>query len=135
MLVSNWPQKYWAVSTVAKKNLYDNKNLFGRVVEPFIGSKDLGEESLMDIQMLVLATTRHQARLALMILKPLCREAMFYGMTEKNPKDDEKSIWLDFSDLDTVDLITSETFEVFLFGLDRKEKLSSQTFVRYPNLF
>jgi len=53
MLVSNWAQNYWAVSTVAKKSLYDYKNVFGRVVEPFIGSKDLDEVSLMDIQILV----------------------------------------------------------------------------------
>ena len=85
MLVSNWAQNYWAVSTVAKKTLYDYKNVFGRVVEPFIGSKDLDEVSLMDIQKLVLATTPHQARLALMILKTLYREAKLYGMTEKNP--------------------------------------------------
>jgi hypothetical protein len=37
----------------------------------------------MDIQKLVLATTPHQARLALMILKTLYREAKLYGMTEK----------------------------------------------------
>jgi hypothetical protein len=54
MLVSNWAQNYWVVSTVAKKTLYDYKNVFGRVVEPFIGSKDLDEVSLMDIQKLVL---------------------------------------------------------------------------------
>jgi hypothetical protein len=75
MLVSNWAQNYWAVSTVAKKTLYDYKNVFGRVVEPFIGSKDLDEVSLMDIQKLVLATTPHQARLALMILKTLYEES------------------------------------------------------------
>jgi hypothetical protein len=84
MLVSKWAQNYWAVSTVAKKTLYDYKNVFGRVVEPFIGSKDLDEVSLMDIQKLVLATTPYQARLALMITKTLYREAQLYGMTEKN---------------------------------------------------
>lgn len=41
MLVSNRAQNYWALSAVAKKTLCDNKNVFGRVVEPFIGSKDL----------------------------------------------------------------------------------------------
>lgn len=51
MLVSNW-----AVSTVANKTLYDHKNVFGRAVEPFFGSKNLDEVSLMDIQKLVLAT-------------------------------------------------------------------------------
>jgi hypothetical protein len=84
-LVSNWAQNYWAVSTLAKKTIYDYKNVFIRVVEPFIGSKDLDEMSLMDIQKRVLATTPHQARLALMILKTLYIEAKPYGMTEKNP--------------------------------------------------
>jgi len=57
MLVSNWAQDYWAVSAVAKKTLHDYQNVFGRVVEPFIGSKDLGEVSFIGIQKLVLATT------------------------------------------------------------------------------
>jgi hypothetical protein len=57
MLVSNWAQNYWAASTVAKKTLYDYKNVFGRVVEPFIGSRDLDKVSQMDIQELVLAST------------------------------------------------------------------------------
>ena len=82
MLVSNWAQNYWAVSTVAKKTLYNYKNVYGGVVEPFIGSKDLDEVSLMDIQKLVLATTPYQARLALMIIKTLYREAKLYGMTD-----------------------------------------------------
>lgn len=53
MLVGNWPQNYWAVSTVAKETPYGYKNLFGCVVEPFIGSKDLDEVSLMGVQKLV----------------------------------------------------------------------------------
>jgi hypothetical protein len=40
---------------VAKKTLYDYKTVFGRVVEPFIRSKDLDEVSLMGVQKLVLA--------------------------------------------------------------------------------
>lgn len=43
MLVSNWAENYWAVSTLAIKTLYDYKNVFGRVVEPLLGSKNLGE--------------------------------------------------------------------------------------------
>lgn len=57
MLVSNWAQNYWAVSTVAKKTLYAYKNVFGGVVEPFIGSGDLDEVPLEDNQKLVLANT------------------------------------------------------------------------------
>jgi hypothetical protein len=57
MLVSNWAQNYWAVSTVAKKPCMTGRIFFGLVVEPFIGSKDFDEVSLMDIQKLVLATT------------------------------------------------------------------------------
>jgi len=46
MLVSNWAQNYWAVSIVAKKTLYDYKNVFGRVVEPCIQSKYLNQVPL-----------------------------------------------------------------------------------------
>jgi len=38
----------------------------------------------MDIQKLVLATTPYQARLGLMIIKTLYREAKLYGMTQNN---------------------------------------------------
>jgi integrase len=85
MLVSNWAENYWAVSTVAKKTLYDYKNIFGRIVEPHIGHLDLDEVTLLDLQKLVLTTTPHQARIGLMIVKTLYREAKIYGMTEKNP--------------------------------------------------
>jgi hypothetical protein len=44
MLVSNWAQNYWAVSTVAKKTLYDYKNVFG-----LIGSTELDVSSVIDI--------------------------------------------------------------------------------------
>ena len=40
MLVSNWAQNYWAVSTVVKKTLYDYKKVFGRAVEPITRLKD-----------------------------------------------------------------------------------------------
>jgi hypothetical protein len=46
MLVSNWAQNYWAVSTVAKKTLYDYKNVSGRVVEPAFSSRNLDEVSV-----------------------------------------------------------------------------------------
>lgn len=85
MLVSNWAENYWAVSTVAKKTLYDYKNIFGRIVEPHIGHLDLDEVTLLDLQKLVLTTTPHQARIGLMIVKTLYREAKIYGMTVKNP--------------------------------------------------
>ena len=72
MLVSNWAQNYWAVSTVAKKILYDYKNVFGRVVEPLIGPEDLDEVSRMAIhffnaclkRMLDLRTTEFHAKVA-----------------------------------------------------------------------
>jgi integrase len=85
MLVSNWATNYWAVSTVTKKTLYDYKNIFGRVIEPVIGHLDLDDVSLMDLQKMVLSTTPYQARLSLMIVKTLYREAKIYGMTNNNP--------------------------------------------------
>jgi hypothetical protein len=45
MLVSNWAQNYWAVSTVAKKVLHDYKKVFGCVVEQFIASIKLNNHS------------------------------------------------------------------------------------------
>ena len=50
MLVSNWAQNYWAVSTVAKKTLYDYKNAFGRAVVKFRRSKEIDDVPLMNIQ-------------------------------------------------------------------------------------
>jgi integrase len=85
MLVSNWAENYWSISTVAKKTLYDYKNVYGRCVEPFIGHLDLNDVSLLDLQKMVLATTPYQARLGLMIVKTLYREAKIFGMTDRNP--------------------------------------------------
>jgi hypothetical protein len=48
MLVSNWAQNYWAVSTVAKKTLYDYKNVFGIVSDQRIGSKTLDTVMLIE---------------------------------------------------------------------------------------
>jgi integrase len=39
----------------------------------------------MDVQKMVLSTTPYQARLSLMIVKTLYREARMYGLTDKNP--------------------------------------------------
>lgn len=85
MLVSTWANNYWTISTVSKKTLYDYKNIFGRVVEPLLGHLELDEVTLLDVQKMVLSTTPHQARLGLMILKTLYREAKIYGMSVNNP--------------------------------------------------
>lgn len=85
MLVSNCEQNCWAVSAVAKQTLHQYKDASGRQVELFIGSKDLDEVSLREIQKLVLASTPHQSRLAFMILKTLDRIGRLYGTTEKSP--------------------------------------------------
>ena len=85
MLVSEWATKYWDVSTVTKKTLYDYKSVFGRVISPHFGHLDLDAVVLMDVQKMVLSTTPYQARLSLMIVKTLYREARMYGLTDKNP--------------------------------------------------
>jgi hypothetical protein len=41
MLVSEWATKYWEISTVTKKTLYDYKSVFGRVISPHFGHLDL----------------------------------------------------------------------------------------------
>ena len=83
MLVSNWAQNYWAVSTVAKQTLYDYKNVYGSLAVPFVGSKDLDGATLIAIQGFVIASPPYQSRLALIIIKALGGEAKFSGMTEK----------------------------------------------------
>jgi integrase len=85
MLVSEWAKKYWEVSTVTKKTLYDYKSVFGRIISPQIGHLEIENVSLLDVQKRVLSTTPYQARLSLMIVKTLYREAKIYGMTDKNP--------------------------------------------------
>jgi hypothetical protein len=50
-----------AISTVAKKTLYDYKSLLGLVIEPFVGSEDLDEVSLFDIQKLALGPLARSA--------------------------------------------------------------------------
>ena len=68
MLVSEWATKYWDVSTVTKKTLYDYKSVFGRVISPHFGHLDLDAVVLMDVQKMVLSTSLQR----LQNLKPLC---------------------------------------------------------------
>ena len=69
-----------------KNNPYANKNVFGHVVEPLIGSKDSDELSLMDIKKLVLTTTPYQALLAFVFTKTFFRKVRLQVMHENNPK-------------------------------------------------
>jgi hypothetical protein len=86
MPVSNLAQNYWSVSSVAKKTLYEFKNVFGLVVGPLIASKVLDGVPNLDFQKLVLAATPYQASVALMTIKTFYGETRVYGMTEKNAR-------------------------------------------------
>lgn len=85
MLVSEWAEDYWQISTVTPKTLYDYKGVFRRHIEPSLGHKALDDVSALDVQKMVLLQKPYSARLSLMVLKTLYREATIHGVTEVNP--------------------------------------------------
>lgn len=85
MLVNQWADNYWAISTVAAKTLFDYKGIYRREIQPVIGGMDLNEVTLLDIQKMVISQKPYSARLSLMLVKTLYREARVFGITEKNP--------------------------------------------------
>lgn len=85
MLVSQWAENYWSISTVTAKTLYDYKGIYRRAIDPAIGHMELADVRILDVQGMVLSQTPYNARLSLMVLKTLYREARTFGMTEINP--------------------------------------------------
>lgn len=85
MLLSQWADSYWVISTVRPKTLFDYKGIYRRVLEPTLGNLQLDEITPMDIQKIVNKETPHNGRHALMILKSLYREANLHQISEKNP--------------------------------------------------
>lgn len=85
MLVNQWAENYWTISTVTAKTLFDYKGIYRREIQPVIGEKDLNEVTLLDLQKMVIAQKPYSARLSLMLVKTLYREARVFGITEKNP--------------------------------------------------
>lgn len=85
MLVNQWAENYWSISTVAAKTLFDYKGIYRREIQPVIGDMDLNEVTLLDIQKMVISQKPYSARLSLMLVKTLYREARVFGITEKNP--------------------------------------------------
>lgn len=85
MLVSQWAENYWSISTVAAKTLFDYKGIYRREVDPVIGAKDLNEVTLLDLQKMVISQKPYSARLSLMLVKTLYREARVFGLTDRNP--------------------------------------------------
>lgn len=85
MLVSQWAENYWSISTVAAKTLCDYKGIYRRVVDPVIGAKDLNEVTILDLQKMVISQAPYSAKLSLMLVKTLYREARVFGLTDKNP--------------------------------------------------
>lgn len=85
MLVNQWAENYWSISTVAAKTLFDYKGIYRREIQPVIGEMDLNEVTLLDIQKMVIAQKPYSARLSLMLVKTLYIEARVFGVTEKNP--------------------------------------------------
>ena len=85
MLVSEWARNYWEISTVALKTLYDYKGVYRRHIDPTVGSLDLDDVTRLDVQKIVLSQKPYSARLSLMVLKTLFREARMHGLTDNNP--------------------------------------------------
>ena len=85
MLVSEWASNYWSISTVAPKTLYDYKGVFRRHIEPPLGHLDLDDVTRLDVQKMVLSQKPYSARLSLMVLKTIFREARMHGISENNP--------------------------------------------------
>jgi hypothetical protein len=75
MLVSNWAQNYWAVSTVAKKNLYEHKNIIGLAPKQSSNTKAIGLAYLRAIQKLELMTDPNGQCVIYILFCALCQEA------------------------------------------------------------
>ena len=85
VLVSEWAKDYWQISTVAPKTLYDYQGVFRRHIEPKIGHKSLDDVTGLDVQKMVLSQKPYSARLSLMVLKTVYREAIMHEVTDINP--------------------------------------------------
>jgi integrase len=85
MLVDQWAESYWSISTVTAKTLFDYKGIYRREIQPVIGGMDLDEVTLLDLQTMVMSQKPYSARLSLMLVKTPYREAKVFGITEKNP--------------------------------------------------
>lgn len=85
MLVDQWTEKVWTILQVRPKTVHDYKRLYKRHLQPLIGSLELDEVSSEQIQIKLLSLPPQTARHTLMLAKTIWREAMTYGITEKNP--------------------------------------------------
>jgi integrase len=85
MLVDEWTEKVWTILQVRPKTLHDYKRLYRRHLQPLIGSQELDEVRSDQIQIKLLSLPPQTARHTLMLAKTIWREALTYGITEKNP--------------------------------------------------
>jgi integrase len=85
MLVDEWTEKVWTILQVRPKTLHDYKRLYRRHLQPLIGSQELDEVKSEQLQVKLLSLPPQTARHTLMLAKTLWREALLYGLTEKNP--------------------------------------------------
>jgi len=85
MLVDQWTEKVWTILQVRPKTVHDYKRLYKRHLQPLIGSLELDVVSSEQIQIKLLSLPPQTARHTLMLAKTIWREAMTYGITEKNP--------------------------------------------------
>jgi len=85
MLVDQWTEKVWTILQVRPKTVHDYKRLYRRHLQPLIGSLELDAVSSEQIQIKLLSLPPQTARHTLMLAKTIWREAITYGITEKNP--------------------------------------------------
>jgi len=85
MLVDQWTEKVWTILQVRPKTVHDYKRLYKRHLQPLIGSLELDVVSSEQIQIKLLSLPPQTARHTLMLAKTIWREAMTFGITEKNP--------------------------------------------------
>lgn len=85
MLVDEWVETLWKVLQVRPNTLHDYKRLYRRHLQPLIGTMPIDSVTPQLLQVKLLSLPPQTARHTLMLGKTIWREALVYGITEKNP--------------------------------------------------
>ena len=85
MKVNEWTETLWGILNIRPKTLLDYKRLYKRQLEPVIGNTEINEVASVDLQRKLLTLPPQTSRHTLMLAKTIWREALLYGITNKNP--------------------------------------------------
>ena len=85
MLVDEWVSKVWTILQVRPRTLHDYQRLYRRHLQPLIGGLKIDDVPSSELQIKLLSMPPQTARHTLMLAKTIWREALTYGVTEKNP--------------------------------------------------